>query len=175
MRSTEKKRCQLRPFQTKPDKAKNTLMFAKGGDLFLNAENVFGIYLKVIRMSNGFKTQKKLSDISGISQTTLSRIEGGTQKPRPETLLLLSKSLKSVTYGELMEKAEYLEGLSDEENESIEGYYDEQKVENDAHPAIRFLEKEALKLGMEPDDPLFKEMLKNAFDLLQLARSCGAV
>lgn len=140
----------------------------------MKVENNFGTYLKDVRRSDGFKTQKQLSEVSGISQTTLSRIEGGAQKPRPETLLLLSKSLKSVTYGELMEKAEYLEGLSDEENESIEGYYDEQKVENDAHPAIRFLEKEALKLGMTSDDPLFMEKLKHAFDLLQLARSCGA-
>lgn len=139
----------------------------------MKAENVFGIYLKAIRMSNGFKTQKQLSEVSEISQTTLSRMEEGVQKPRPETLLLLSKCLRSVTYGELMEKAGYLEGLSDEENELIEGYYDKQRfgVEgNNAQTTIRLLEEEAFKFGMMSDDPLFIEMLKNAFDLLRIAR-----
>lgn len=139
----------------------------------MKVENLFGIYLKAIRINDGFKTQKQLSDVSRISQTTLSRIEGGSQKPQPETLLLLSKYLKSVTYGELMEKAGYLEGLSDEDRELVSGYYDEQQFfgeKNGAQTTIRLLEEEASKFGMKSDDPLFMEMLKNAFDLLRFAQ-----
>lgn len=139
----------------------------------MKADNLFGAYLKANRINAGFKTQKHLSEASGISQTTLSRVEAGSQQPQPETLLLLARYLKSVTYGELMEKAGYLAGLSDEERELVEGYYDEQqfgKVENDAQTTIRLLEEEARKFGMEPSDPLFLEMLKNAFDILRLAK-----
>ncbi|MHB1651423.1 MAG: helix-turn-helix domain-containing protein [Desulfitobacteriaceae bacterium] len=70
-----------------------------------------GDFIKISRIQEGFKTQKQLSEVSGISQTTLSRIEAGTQKPQPDTLLQLSKYLHSATYGELMEKAGYLDGL----------------------------------------------------------------
>lgn len=139
----------------------------------MKADNLFGAYLKTIRISEGYKTQKQLSEASGISQTTLSRVEAGAQKPQPETLLLLAEYLPSTTYGELMKKAGYLDGLSDKEKELVEGYYDEQqmgRVENDAQTTIRLLKEEALKFGMKSDDPLFLEMLKNAFDLLRLAK-----
>lgn len=139
----------------------------------MKVENLFGIYLKAIRINDGFKTQKQLSEVSRISQTTLSRMEGGVQKPQPETLLLLSKCLKSVTYGELMERAGYLEGLSEEDKELVSEYYEEQQFfgeKNDAQITIRLLEEEALKFGMKSDDPLFLEMLKNAFDLMRLAQ-----
>lgn len=139
----------------------------------MKAANQFGTYLKASRINDGFKTQKQLSDISGISQTTLSRLEAGTQQPQPDTLLLLATHLKSVTYGELMEKAGYLEGLSDTERELIIEAYDEQQFfggGNDAQTTIRLLEEEASRFGMKSDDPLFLEMLKNAFDLLRLAQ-----
>src|SRR5690625_656147 len=65
-------------------------------------------FLKKLRLQSGFKTQKDLSEASGVSQTTLSRIEAGTQKPKPETLRTLSKHFTGVDYLELMEKAGYV-------------------------------------------------------------------
>ncbi|WP_186785877.1 helix-turn-helix transcriptional regulator [Paenibacillus agilis] len=70
----------------------------------------FGDILKHLRKDSGFKTQKQLSESSGISQTTLSRIEAGTQKPMPGTLKMLAKYLQTCTYEQLMEKAGYFEG-----------------------------------------------------------------
>ncbi|MBP1990218.1 transcriptional regulator with XRE-family HTH domain [Paenibacillus eucommiae] len=72
----------------------------------------FGDFLKYTRVRYGYKTQKKLAEISGVSQTTLSRIEAGIQKPLPETLKLLAPHLRPYTYGELMDKAGYFEGTS---------------------------------------------------------------
>lgn len=139
----------------------------------MNATQHFGEYLKSVRISEGYATQKKLSNASGISQTTLSRIEAGTQKPAPETLHGLSKCFNAVNYGELMEKAGYLDGLPDAHKELVLGENKRQKTKNqdvDAQTTISRLELEAHKLGMSTTDPLFLEMLTNAFELLRIAR-----
>ncbi|MBD8501093.1 helix-turn-helix domain-containing protein [Paenibacillus arenosi] len=79
----------------------------------------FGDILKHLRKDSGFTTQKQLSESSGISQTTLSRIEAGIQKPMPGTLKMLAKYLQTCTYEQLMEKAGYFEGdLSSEDTNS---------------------------------------------------------
>lgn len=85
----------------------------------------FGSFLKEIRLSYGYKTQKQLADVSGISQTTLSRIEAGTQRPQPETLRILAEHLRPYTYGELMERAGYFEGLPDEDRSFVVELFDE--------------------------------------------------
>lgn len=139
----------------------------------MKATQHFGEYLKSVRISEGYATQKKLSNASGISQTTLSRIEAGTQKPAPETLHGLSKCFNAVNYGELMEKAGYLDGLPEAHKELVLGENKRQKTKNqdvDAQTTISRLELEARKLGMSPTDPLFLEMLTNAFELLRIAR-----
>ena len=74
-----------------------------------DARPPFGQFLSELRVRYGFKTQKQLAEAAGISQATLSRIEAGTQKPNPETLMALAQQLRPVTYGELMEKAGYLQ------------------------------------------------------------------
>lgn len=139
----------------------------------MNETQHFGDYLKRVRISEGYATQKKLSNASGISQTTLSRIEAGTQKPAPETLRGLSKCFNAVNYGELMEKAGYLDGLPKAHKELVLGEYERQKKtysDVDALTTINRLELEAQKLGMSATDPLFLEMLANAFELLRIAR-----
>lgn len=73
----------------------------------MSSDNI-GDYLKKLRINSGFKTQKELSKTSGVSQTTLSRIEAGTQKPKPETLRTLSQHFDGVDYFQLMEKAGYV-------------------------------------------------------------------
>lgn len=87
-----------------------------------------GELIKMLRVKDGYKTQKQLSDASGISQTTLSRIEAGVQKPQPDTLLQLSKYLHSVTYGELMEKSGYLDGLSEIDKILMSEFFNEHAV-----------------------------------------------
>ncbi|MCR8844076.1 helix-turn-helix domain-containing protein [Paenibacillus sp. SC116] len=80
----------------------------------------FGDILKHLRKDSGFKTQKQLSESSGISQTTLSRIEAGIQKPMPDTLKMLAKYLQTSTYEQLMEKAGYFEKKLSYEDTIIE-------------------------------------------------------
>ena len=67
----------------------------------------FGDYFRRLRRSKGFKSQKLLSEESGISQATLSRIEGGTQIPQADTLKTLSSSL-NVPFKELMHRAGHI-------------------------------------------------------------------
>ena len=71
-----------------------------------------GIYLSKLRTESGFKSQRKLAEVSGVSSATISRIESGAQKPQPETLKALAPYFKSVTYEELLEKAGYIEKRS---------------------------------------------------------------
>ncbi|MFD0682413.1 MULTISPECIES: helix-turn-helix domain-containing protein [unclassified Paenibacillus] len=72
----------------------------------------FGNFLSKERENNGYKSQRQLALDAGISPATLSRIEAGTQEPKPETLKAISRFLKMTPYELLMEKAGYL-------NESI--------------------------------------------------------
>lgn len=85
----------------------------------------FGGFLKDLRVRYGYKTQKQLADASGVSQTTLSRIEAGTQRPQPETLRVLAEHLRPYTYGELMEQAGYFDGLDSSDKEFIVDLFDE--------------------------------------------------
>lgn len=111
----------------------------------------FGIFLAKMREKSGFKSQRQLTLVSGISSATLSRIEAGTQRPQPDTLKTLSKHLKDVTYEELMKKAGYFEVLelmhgeyiTPEFKQKMEGFVDdvnaklpEKLPENKADQAI---------------------------------------
>lgn len=87
----------------------------------------FGVFLKELRRQHGYKTQKHLAEVSGVSQTTLSRIEAGTQRPQPETLMVLAKHLSSYTYGELMEKAGYFEGLPKDDRTFVMDLFNEEE------------------------------------------------
>lgn len=90
----------------------------------MSEKNSFGVFLKELRIRCGYKTQKQLADISGISQTTLSRIEAGTQKPMPETLKALAPHLRPYTYGELMDKAGYFDGMTDDHKNAVISFFD---------------------------------------------------
>ncbi|WP_163854574.1 helix-turn-helix domain-containing protein [Paenibacillus elgii] len=68
----------------------------------------FGLYFAELREKSGFKSQRELADISGVSHSTINRIEAGTHKANPDTLRILSGYLKGVSYEELMEKLGYL-------------------------------------------------------------------
>lgn len=72
----------------------------------MNAKE-FGEYIKMLRIKNGYKSQRQLADASGISNGTIARIENGTQKPTADTLKVLSKFLNT-DYVDLLLKAGYL-------------------------------------------------------------------
>lgn len=71
----------------------------------------FGLYFASIREKSGFKSQRELADKSGISHSTINRIEAGTHQAGIATLKTLSKHLKNVTYDELIRKSGVLKGV----------------------------------------------------------------
>lgn len=89
-------------------------------------EETFGDLFRRLRRSKGFKTQKDLAAASGVSQTTLSRIEDGTQVPQHDTLKSLAKTL-NVKYIDLMEMAGYFEGLDEEDLQSVKDFFEEHR------------------------------------------------
>lgn len=89
--------------------------------------NNFGEFLKDLRIRHGYKTQKQLAEVSGISQTTLSRIEAGNQRPQPETLRILAEHLRPYTFGQLMEQAGYFEGLNSSDRNFVVDLFDEEE------------------------------------------------
>lgn len=84
----------------------------------------FGNYFKEQRIKSGYKSQRKLAMESGISNGTIARIESGTQRATMETLRTLSKYLTSCSYGEMLEKSGYFEGLSNEKKAEMISAYD---------------------------------------------------
>ena len=69
----------------------------------------FGVYFARLREKSGYRSQRELADVSGVSHSTINRIEAGTHKTKHETLKALAPYLKGVTYEELLEKAGILE------------------------------------------------------------------
>ncbi|HBF39801.1 MAG TPA: hypothetical protein DDW50_21115 [Firmicutes bacterium] len=68
----------------------------------------FGKYLSELRNRNNIETQRELADKSGLSTATISRIEAGLQKAKPEHLKKIAPYLKT-PYEELMKAAGYLD------------------------------------------------------------------
>jgi transcriptional regulator with XRE-family HTH domain len=68
-----------------------------------------GGYLSQLRINSGYKSMRRLGDKSGVSYSTLSRIEANIQHPLPGTLLRLAPYFKDVTYDELMKACGYLD------------------------------------------------------------------
>lgn len=77
----------------------------------------YGEFIKRHRIASGYKNQRRLAEISGISQATISRIEKEIQKPEIRTLKTLAEYLDTTTYVELMvvcgywDKEELIEDL----------------------------------------------------------------
>ncbi|MFD1335762.1 helix-turn-helix domain-containing protein [Oceanobacillus iheyensis] len=62
----------------------------------------YGKFIKQHRLASGFRSQRQLAEESGVSRTTISRVEKEEQKPSVETLKELAPYLKSTSYVELM-------------------------------------------------------------------------
>ncbi len=69
--------------------------------------NLIGGYVRLLREAGGY-SQRKLGKLSGISNSTISRIENGLILPNPDTLKKMSVAL-SADYREMLYKTGYLE------------------------------------------------------------------
>lgn len=118
----------------------------------------FGIYLAELREKSGYKSQRQLYLASGISSATLSRIETGKQKPLPDTLKVLSKFLKGVTYEELMERAGYLT-----ESDNSEKFPDLNDMPEEFRGWLKFLQ------SCSPEER--KAIMRQAETTLEIIRS----
>lgn len=67
----------------------------------------FGLWFSKMREDSGFKSQRQLSIFSGVSNTTISRMESGEQKANPQTLGKLAPHL-NCSFEDLMMQAGYL-------------------------------------------------------------------
>lgn len=67
----------------------------------------FGLWFSKIREMSGYKSQRQLSLISSVSNTTISRIESGDQKANPGTLEKLAPYL-NCSFEDLMVKSGYI-------------------------------------------------------------------
>lgn len=73
-----------------------------------------GDYLKEKRKEKGL-SQRKLAELSGVSNTEISRLESGDrQNPSPKTLKAISPYL-GVSYSELLKEAGYIDETIGEE------------------------------------------------------------
>lgn len=84
------------------------------GDEMMNLKE-FGIYFAELREKSGYRSQRELADKSGVSHSTINRIEAGTHKAKPETLKAVAPFLKGVDYEELLEKA----GILNEDQSNV--------------------------------------------------------
>lgn len=64
-----------------------------------------------------------MADKSGVSHSTINRIEAGKHKVTTENLKILAKYLKGVSYEELMAAAGYLGDEKGKKKESSDGYF----------------------------------------------------
>ena len=120
----------------------------------LNADQLkkdIGKRLKFARERKGLK-QNRIAKTLGVHNSTLSKYESGERELDNETLVKLS---------ELYEVSPQW---------IITGEDQEVKEKNNAETTIQLIETEAKKMGLSPDDPLFQEMLVDAFKLLRFAR-----
>jgi transcriptional regulator with XRE-family HTH domain len=69
----------------------------------------FGVYFSKLREASGFKSQRELADRSGVSHSTINRIEAGTHKPSPQTLRIVAGVLRGASYEDFMNKVGYID------------------------------------------------------------------
>lgn len=136
----------------------------------------FGIYFAKLREQSGYRSQRELALKSGVSHSTVNRIEAGKHKVTPENLKTLAPYLKDVDADDLMRAMGYLDN---EESVSLNEskYYnltakDEKDIGKDLERMLADLESnEALAFNGEPMDEetkrLFAISLENS---LRLAR-----
>jgi transcriptional regulator with XRE-family HTH domain len=117
----------------------------------------FGLYMEKLREKSGYRSQRDLAEKSGVSHSTINRIESGTNKASAETLKALAPYLKGVNYNDLFKEAGYLDDDESKINEHKQK--DEKEFYNDPNLGLFFKEiKEA------PEDK--QEELRRIWDIL---------
>lgn len=69
----------------------------------------FGVYFSKLREASGFKSQRELADKSGVSHSTINRIEAGSHKPSPQTLRSVAGVLRGASYEDFMNMVGYID------------------------------------------------------------------
>ena len=65
----------------------------------------FGLYFADLRVKSGYRSQRELAEKSGVSHSTINRIEAGTHRATPDTLKAVAPYLKNTSYEELLKEA----------------------------------------------------------------------
>lgn len=117
----------------------------------------FGVYFAKIRERSGYRSQRELAERSGVSHSTINRIESGSHKVSTENLKIIAPHLQDVSYEDLLLALGYIDNGGINEGDGIES-------------TIRMLEKEAHELGLSLSDPQFIEMVKDSIKLIKFAR-----
>ena len=85
----------------------------------------YGEFIRAHRIKSGFKSQRKLAEVTSIANSTISRIEKEIHKPDVDTLKELAKYLTSTSLVELMivcgywDKEDLLEDLPESKEEIL--------------------------------------------------------
>ncbi|WP_052646891.1 helix-turn-helix domain-containing protein [Paenibacillus terrae] len=102
----------------------------------------FGVYFAKLRERSGYRSQRELAEKSGVSHSTINRIESGLNKVSPLNLKNLVPFLKDTSYEYLMQAAGY--------TEAVDSY-----PKNHMKETICLLEDQAQKLGLSINEPVF--------------------
>lgn len=78
-------------------------------ELVFDDQENFGLYFSKLREESGYRSQRELADKSGVSHSTINRIETGSHRPTPDTLKNLAPFINSVEYKDLMIRAGYID------------------------------------------------------------------
>lgn len=112
----------------------------------------FGETLKKLRLAKGI-TQERLASDLDIPESTIRRLETSESIPRRDRLIQIADYFGV--------SIDHLLGIDEK---------DKDEEFNDSKTTIQLIQAEAKKLGLSPDDPIFKKMLADAFELLRTAR-----
>lgn len=137
----------------------------------------FGIYFSKLRESKGYRSQRELAVKSGVSHSTINRIESGSHKVSPDNLKILAKHLNT-DYRELMTKAGYLD--NDNISEEVKKALEEGIISRDDIDAaearikdeviVHLFEQYANKYNVDLSDPAFHEIISKIFEIISIAQ-----
>ncbi|MED4083912.1 helix-turn-helix domain-containing protein [Halalkalibacterium halodurans] len=105
----------------------------------------FGKYMAELRKKNGYKSQRHLAEVSGISNGTIARIENGTQQPSMATINALAMFFEDINLLDLYEKAGHITPQQKTDAEKIRYYYTGKEPKKDVEE-ILFTEEEKMLL-----------------------------
>lgn len=120
----------------------------------------FGKYFAFLRKKSGFNSQRKLAKAAGLNHGTISRIEDGSQKAKPETLKILSNFLIDASYGELLKKAGYFDELPYSDQEA-------QVEKSDYFDIIETINESYIRRMMKEDDKFLDLIQKEVNNTLK--------